>query len=417
MASLSNDKGGLRRIVVKCGDGVRRPLRLGRIPDKHAATIFAHVSRLEACQFDGSAPSPQTSAWLSEVSDTLRSRLVALGLTAPKIDARVMTLQDLVDAYKARPRWAKLKPNSVRNQTQWLRYLLAHFGPECPVPSIVEADGEDYHGTLRLPKSEGGKGKGLSRSSAESACSMAHRVFRYAVKARIIDRNPFDDTPRGKGPRGNNVNVPAADALAVMAELPDTQWKLLFALSRWGGLRCPSEPRLLTWDDIDWDRQRFLVHAPKTEHREGHGTRWVPIFPELAELFDQRWQEAEPGDKLVLPFMATRTAGTFSRRVARAVVFAGVKPWPRLFHSMRSTRQTELADRFPIHTVCAWIGNSEAVATKHYLQTTEAHFAEAAHNAAQTTPAKARQGKTRRSVPMRKPLDSRTVAVAGVGGL
>jgi integrase len=194
------------------------------------------------------------------------------------------------------------------------------------------------------------------------------------------------------------------------------QWKLLFALSRWGGLRCPSEPRLLTWDDIDWDRQRFLVHAPKTEHREGHGTRWVPIFPELAELFDQRWNEAEPGDMLVLPFMATRTAGTFSRRVARAVVFAGVKPWPRLFHSMRSTRQTELADRFPIHTVCTWIGNSEAIATKHYLQTTEQHFAEAARNAAQTT-AKPRQGKTRRSVAKRKPLDSRTVAVAGVGGL
>ena len=29
MASLSNDNGGLRRIVVKCRDGQRRPLRLG----------------------------------------------------------------------------------------------------------------------------------------------------------------------------------------------------------------------------------------------------------------------------------------------------------------------------------------------------------------------------------------------------
>ena len=27
-----------------------------------------------------------------------------------------------------------------------------------------------------------------------------------------------------------------------------------------------------------------------------------------------------------------------------------------------------------MHVVCAWIGNSEAVAREHYLQVTDAHF-------------------------------------------
>ena len=50
-------------------------------------------------------------------------------------------------------------------------------------------------------------------------------------------------------------------------------------------------------------------------------------------------------------------------------------PWPRLFHNLRSSLQTELAERFPSHVVCDWLGNSEDIARKHYYQTTDQHFA------------------------------------------
>jgi hypothetical protein len=53
---------------------------------------------------------------------------------------------------------------------------------------------------------------------------------------------------------------------------------------------------------------------------------------------------------------------------------AGVEPWQRLFHNLRASRQTELADQFPSHVVADWLGNSQAIADRHYLQTTEAHF-------------------------------------------
>jgi integrase len=56
---------------------------------------------------------------------------------------------------------------------------------------------------------------------------------------------------------------------------------LIFALSRYGGLRCPSEHLALTWGDVNWDRDRFTVRSPKTEHHEGHEERIVPLFPEL----------------------------------------------------------------------------------------------------------------------------------------
>ena len=58
---------------------------------------------------------------------------------------------------------------------------------------------------------------------------------------------------------------------------------------------------------------------------------------------------------------------------------AGLKPWPKLFHNLRASRQTELAQRFPEHVVCEWIGNSQVVAREHYLRVTDADFGKAAY--------------------------------------
>ena len=51
--------------------------------------------------------------------------------------------------------------------------------------------------------------------------------------------------------------------------------------------------------------------------------------------------------------------------------------------SLRSTRETELADHLPAHVVSAWIASSVPVAARHDLQVTDEHFRQAARNAAQ----------------------------------
>ena len=53
---------------------------------------------------------------------------------------------------------------------------------------------------------------------------------------------------------------------------------------------------------------------------------------------------------------------------------AGIKAWPKLFHNMRATRQTELLAQFPAKDVCEWLGNSQAVAMKHYAMATDDSF-------------------------------------------
>ena len=65
----------------------------------------------------------------------------------------------------------------------------------------------------------------------------------------------------------------------------------------------------------------------------------------------------------------------------RIIRRAGVQPWPRLFHNLRASRQTELTNDFPSHVVADWLGNSPAIAQRHYLKTTEEHFQRAAGGA------------------------------------
>ena len=71
---------------------------------------------------------------------------------------------------------------------------------------------------------------------------------------------------------------------------------------------------------------------------------------------------------------------------------AGLQSWPRLFHNMRASRQTELASEYPLHVVCDWLRNLVAVAGKHYLQVTDDHYAKAIEGAQQQGVAPLRMG-------------------------
>ena len=144
----------------------------------------------------------------------------------------------------------------------------------------------------------------------------------------------------------------------------------------------PSEALQLRWGDIHWDQGRFTVTSSKTEHHEGHETRQVPIFPELLPHLREAFEQAEPGAEFCITRYRDQKVN-LRTRLLWIIKRAGLQPWPKLWQNLRSTRETELADQFPAHVASAWIGNSIAVAVKHYLQVTEDHFKQAAQNAAQ----------------------------------
>ena len=64
---------------------------------------------------------------------------------------------------------------------------------------------------------------------------------------------------------------------------------------------------------------------------------------------------------------------TFRKIIRRA----GLTPWPWLFHNLRSSRETELVERFPIQVVRAWLENTPDIAMRHYLQVTDGRLRQA----------------------------------------
>jgi len=159
------------------------------------------------------------------------------------------------------------------------------------------------------------------------------------------------------------------DAAKIDKACPDLQWRMIFALCRWGGLRCPSEVLALRWEDIDWEKHRFTVHSSKTEHHEGKGTRQVPLFPELVDMLKLGAAAAAAlGEKWVIVRYRddTQNLRTMFRKI---IIRAGLQPWPKLFQNLRSTRETELfREQFRLDLVASVMGNSVIVAAKHYLQ-------------------------------------------------
>jgi integrase len=174
--------------------------------------------------------------------------------------------------------------------------------------------------------------------------------------------------------------------LKVLDACPNNQWRLLFALSRFGGLRCPSEHRELKWSDIDLKHGRMTVRSPKTEHHDGRESRVCPIFPELRPYLEAARKEADKGCEYVITIPNVRADKYANPRstMQKIIRRAGLEPWPKLFQNLRSSCETELAAEHPIHVVCEWIGNTPKVAAEHYLRVTDADYDKANGKAAKS---------------------------------
>lgn len=364
MASLNNDKNGNRRLQFRAPSGKRATIYLGKLPLRQAETVRSYVERLIIAAVSGDNLDSDTVAWLTRITDELYEKLAKAGLVAERKPA---TLGGFIDQYIAGRK--DVKARTTINLEQARRHLVEHFGADKPLGDIAPGDADEYRIALM--------GR-LSENTARRHCGRAKQFFKAALRKRLIVENPFADM-KGVGVKANPSRlyfVKPDDAQRVLEACPDHEWRLLFALARYGGLRTPSESLGLRWQDIDWEHGRMTVRSPKTEHHDGKESREVPIFPELRPHLEAAWDAAEPG----AVFVVTRyrdASQNLRTQLQRIIERAGVKPWPKLWQNLRSTRETELAQRHPIHVVCAWIGNSAAVAAKHYLQVTEEDFARA----------------------------------------
>ena len=222
-------------------------------------------------------------------------------------------------------------------------------------------------------------------------------MFQHAVRDRLLNVSPFADI---KGASESNSErqffITPDIAKKVSKACPDADWRLIFALTRFGGLRCPSEVLGLRWVDINWDAGRLRIEAVKTE------LRFLPMFPEIQQALEESWEAASEGAVYCVGRYRGGTANLRTQFI-RILASAGVTPWPKLFVNLRSTRRTELQEVFPDHVVNKWLGHSGKVAEKHYLQVTDEHWGKALLPAPVVAPIATHSGTISRSDETKKP--------------
>jgi integrase len=376
MASVTTDRSGNKIIQFIAGDRKRRSIRLGKADMKTARDVARRVEALNVAQIAGQVIGRDLAEWLGTIGDKIHEKLAAVGLidARPGKAAAPALCVFLADFIAKREGAKESTLSSIRVSAN---RLTEHFGADVLLDAITPGQADDWLLWMKVTKKYAGATIGRTVKHAK-------RFFRSAVRLGFLRESPFVDLKSQKQANDARKFFVQQEAVAqVLDVLPDAEWRLIFALCRYGGLRCPSEHLTLTWDDIDWAHDRFLVKSPKT------GERLVPIFAELRPFLAAAFEAAADGAIHVI----TRRRSSAQRwgvLLERILSRAGIPRWKKIFHNLRASRQTELTALYSIGTVCRWLGNSVEVADAHYLTALESDFQRAAkvgalHNPVQQT--------------------------------
>lgn len=391
MASLSKDKkrNGYRIQFYAAPSKRKRVIWLGsklfkgcKRPDNEAGKILEHVEHLIGLKEHGGQVGSDTARWLTKISRDLRDKLVKAELLEPLADDRgPVTLGPFLDAYIDSR--SDVKESTLATYRKTKASLIEYFGADHRMDAISAGDAETWRIWLATQSNRREKGrKELADNTVRRRTGIARQFFNHAVRRKLIVDNPFSGLAaavHGNVRRQHFVTRKEINEALKAATCPEL--RAVLALSRFAGLRVPSEVVRLTWQDIDFAASRLTIHADKTEHHEDGGIRFCPIFPELRPFLQKLYDLAKPGIDCPMsaPVITRWRSGNQNLRTAflKLLKRAGVEPWPKLFHNMRASRQTELLAEFPAADVCDWLGNSQAIAMKHYAMATDDSFQKA----------------------------------------
>lgn len=228
MASLCRDPKGRKRILFVGPDGNRKTIRLGKTSVKQADAFKLKLEALVAASFSRSMDN-ETARWVGELPDEMRAKLVAVGLvperesTTPK---EMFTVGQWVDRYiESRP---DVKP-ITRGKWQNAANKLTEFFKGQTIDTITVQQARDYRVYLK-------SNLGLEKNTYRRFIGLARQFFNAAIDSGVINENPFrGQSAKVKANPARFYFVKQETALRILAEIPDTQTRLIFDLARWGG--------------------------------------------------------------------------------------------------------------------------------------------------------------------------------------
>jgi integrase len=375
VASVYRDENGNTRIQFMCPTHRRRKsIRLGKTTQKLADAVLVRVEALVSAKAAGVPADPQARAWVKEAPDELHEKLAAVGLAEPR--PKPVTVAGLLALYEADPDGDGTNKSSSRANHRVIgNDLRAFFGDAAAARTITAADAERFKADLAARVGAGTIGRRLRHCRTR---------FKFADKKGFIAANPFGEVsaPSPLDPDRQAAYAEANDVETLIAAAPP-HMKVILALARYGGLRCPSEALPLKWDEMYLDRNppEMLVHAPKTEHHPGKETRLIPVFAALRPHLEAARRAAAPGAVYVVAGewadrqrerVATREGGVknvnLSNQLDPVLKATGLAGWPAPFVTLRASCRTDLhhVPGLTPDTIARWMGHSAAVGSQHY---------------------------------------------------
>lgn len=362
-ATARSDASG---IDVRLPNGKQTVLRL-RSKGIRTATdcrFFAdRLTRLISAINLGTTPPLEIQNWLKNLPDPIYEKLRKLGLVQRRMNDQVFCdyLANFLDDH------AKGKsPGTVKVLNRARKHAVNYFGNL----RVSEIDVQSARGFRKhLLGLRGKQGGSFAEATARKACGVVSMCLNHAIAEGIISANPFK---LGKVPTsaGRNAKreayVSESDIDKVIVALGTTEDAVLFALSRYGALRIPSEIVELRWTDIDWARREMMVVSPKTAST-GKVSRVVPIFPKLFRVLESAYPKRDQNSEFILPQL--RCHSNLNVRLRRSIAAAGVPAYPKVTHNLRASCITDwIAQGHSPADVAEWAGHSPKVLFDHYIR-------------------------------------------------
>jgi integrase len=369
MAGLTERKKTGEWIITFYDDSGPHTVYVGRKQKRSAEEVHRHVEKLVEAKRANVAVAPETVAWLGGIDDGMRKKLENVGLVARAASMLKVELGEFLDRYIDQKK-DEVSATTIRNLRQTKKKLITFFKARRDLRSITAEEMTQFRAWLV------GVAK-LSRNTVSTHLRKTKQFFADAVENGLIATNPCRKLRYLQDTRNEDRErfMTPQQAAKVLAACPTSEWRVIFSLARFGGMR-PSEILCLRWEHVFWEESRIRV--PGSKGRQGRKRmRDLPIFPEIAAALKEL-QAERPNHKgqIVLSYSSGDNVGT---QMARIIEDAGVTDWERPFQNLRSTRATELARKgIEIQNFCRWLGHSPRVALEHYLQVQTRDFDRAA---------------------------------------
>jgi integrase len=345
------------------GGGPRATIHLGsKVNAAYAEEVGRRIDLLLEAHAAGRSPDLVTLQWLTTISSKLAQKLAKYDLTD---GPRAATVAELCRHCVTH---AHVEASTLVKYEDAEASAVAFFGGSKAIHRITSGDAQDFRVWLatngRRPN-----GGPLAPTSVGKRLEQVKSFFQSAVRRRWLLTNPFDGQSSFEVEPPDRKFFVTVQIVDKLLEHATPEMSLLINLARYAGLRVPSEVWPLEWSWIDWEAGTLKIFSQKTKRFKKW--RHCPLFPEVARALREAQPEGAKRSRLMFPDLQGITATAIRNRLERLCIKAGVLPWQKIWQNMRSTRETELMENYPIHVACGWIGNSPRVAIKSYGQITK----------------------------------------------